>query len=78
MSAMSEIPLPHSAKSVVPWWLLRHETMLAVILLIALVVLGGLNSRFLTLDNLLNQRSMRSVTTRPPRAFPACPSIASN
>jgi len=48
---MSEIPLPHSAKSVVP----RHETMLAVILLIALVVLGGLNSRFLTLDNLLNQ-----------------------
>jgi len=52
---MSEIPLPHSAKSVVPWWLLRHETMLAVILLIALVVLGGLNSRFLTLDNLLNQ-----------------------
>jgi rhamnose transport system permease protein len=55
MSAMSEIPLPHSAKRVVPWWLLRHETMLAVILLIALVVLGGLNSRFLTLDNLLNQ-----------------------
>lgn len=29
--------------------------MLAVILLIALIVLGGLNSRFLTLDNLLNQ-----------------------
>ena len=52
---MSEIPLPHTAKRVVPWWLLRHETMLAVILLIALVVLGGLNSRFLTLDNLLNQ-----------------------
>ncbi|WFU38077.1 ABC transporter permease [Bradyrhizobium sp. CB82] len=55
MSAMSEIPLPSSAKRVVPWWLLRHETMLAVILLIALIVLGGLNSRFLTLDNLLNQ-----------------------
>ncbi|WP_284262630.1 ABC transporter permease [Bradyrhizobium iriomotense] len=55
MSAMSEIPLPHSAKRVVPWWLLRHETMLAVILLIALIVLGGLNNRFLTLDNLLNQ-----------------------
>ena len=52
---MSEVPLPHIAKRVVPWWLLRHETMLAVILLIALVVLGGLNSRFLTLDNLLNQ-----------------------
>ncbi|MGY8683331.1 ABC transporter permease [Bradyrhizobium sp. UFLA05-153] len=55
MSAMSEIPLPQTAKRVVPWWLLRHETMLAVILLIALIVLGGLNSRFLTLDNLLNQ-----------------------
>jgi len=52
---MSEIPLPHTAKRVVPWWLLRHETMLAVILLFALIVLGGLNSRFLTLDNLLNQ-----------------------
>lgn len=52
---MSEIPLPQTAKRVVPWWLLRHETMLAVILLIALIVLGGLNSRFLTLDNLLNQ-----------------------
>ena len=64
---MSEIPLPHSAKRVVPWWLLRHETMLAVILLIALVVLGGLNSRFLTLDNLLafatgNPRNVYTVT----------------
>jgi rhamnose transport system permease protein len=55
MSTMSEIPLPHTAKRVVPWWLLRHETMLALILLIALIVLGGLNNRFLTLDNLLNQ-----------------------
>jgi ribose/xylose/arabinose/galactoside ABC-type transport system permease subunit len=55
MSTMSEIPLPHTAKRVVPWWLLRHETMLALILLIALTVLGGLNNRFLTLDNLLNQ-----------------------
>ena len=52
---MSEIPLPQTAKRVAPWWLLRHETMLAAILLVALVVLGGLNSRFLTLDNLLNQ-----------------------
>ena len=52
---MSEIPLPQAAKRVVPWWLLRHETMLAVILLIALIGLGGLNNRFLTLDNLLNQ-----------------------
>jgi rhamnose transport system permease protein len=55
MSTMSEIPLPHTAKRVVPWWLLRHETMLALILLIALIVLGGFNNRFLTLDNLLNQ-----------------------
>jgi rhamnose transport system permease protein len=55
MSAMSEIPLPQTAKRVAPWWLLRHETMLAAILLIALIVLGALNSRFLTLDNLLNQ-----------------------
>jgi rhamnose transport system permease protein len=55
MSAMSEIPLPQAAKRVAPWWLLRHETMLAAILLIALIVLGALNSRFLTLDNLLNQ-----------------------
>lgn len=55
MSAMSEIPLPQTAKRVVPWWLLRHETMLAAILLVALIVLGALNNRFLTLDNLLNQ-----------------------
>ncbi|SFJ89932.1 ABC transporter permease [Bradyrhizobium sp. Gha] len=52
---MSEIPLPQTAKRIMPWWLLRHETMLAVILLVALIVLGSLNSRFLTIDNLLNQ-----------------------
>lgn len=52
---MSEIPLPQAAKRIVPWWLLRHETMLVVILLVALIVLGALNNRFLTLDNLLNQ-----------------------
>lgn len=52
---MSEIPLPQAAKRVVPWWLLRHETMLAAILLVALIILGALNNRFLTLDNLLNQ-----------------------
>lgn len=52
---MSEIPLPQAAKRVVPWWLLRHETMLAAILLVALIGLGALNNRFLTLDNLLNQ-----------------------
>jgi rhamnose transport system permease protein len=52
---MSEIPLPQTARRVAPWWLLRHETLLAVILLIALIVLGSLNGRFLTIDNLLNQ-----------------------
>lgn len=52
---MSEIPLPQTVKRAVPWWLLRHETMLAAILLIALIGLGALNNRFLTIDNLLNQ-----------------------
>ena len=52
---MSEIPLPETARRVAPWWVLRHETMLAAILLVALIVLGALNNRFLTLDNLLNQ-----------------------
>jgi len=52
---MSEIPLPQAARRLAPWWLTRHETMLAAILLVALIVLGALNGRFLTLDNLLNQ-----------------------
>jgi rhamnose transport system permease protein len=52
---MTEIPVPAAARRVAPQWLLRHETMLAVILIIALIVLGSLNGRFLTLDNLLNQ-----------------------
>jgi rhamnose transport system permease protein len=55
MTAMSEIPLPRAAKRAAPWWLTRHETMLAVILFIALIILGFMNNRFLTLDNLLNQ-----------------------
>jgi ribose transport system permease protein len=55
MSAMSEIPLPQTVKRIAPWWLLRHETMLAAILFVALIILGVLNNRFLTLDNLLNQ-----------------------
>jgi rhamnose transport system permease protein len=38
-----------------PRWLKRHETLLAIILIIALVGLGLMNDRFLTLDNLLNQ-----------------------
>jgi rhamnose transport system permease protein len=38
-----------------PRWLARHETMLAVILAVALIGLGALNDRFLTLDNILNQ-----------------------
>ena len=38
-----------------PRWLARHETLLAVILLVALAGLGAFNERFLTIDNLLNQ-----------------------
>ena len=38
-----------------PRWLTRHETLLAVILIVALAGLGAFNDRFLTLDNLLNQ-----------------------
>ena len=38
-----------------PWWLKRHETLLAIILAIALIGLGAFNDRFLTVDNLLNQ-----------------------
>ena len=34
-----------------PRWLKRHETLLAIILVIALIGLGLLNDRFLTLDN---------------------------
>jgi rhamnose transport system permease protein len=36
-------------------YLKRHETVLAVILIVALIGLGYLNDQFLTLDNLLNQ-----------------------
>jgi rhamnose transport system permease protein len=39
----------------IPWWLKRHETLLAIILVIALIGLGAFNDRFLTVDNLLNQ-----------------------
>jgi rhamnose transport system permease protein len=39
----------------IPWWLKRHETLLAIILVIALIGLGAFNERFLTVDNLLNQ-----------------------
>ncbi len=38
-----------------PWWLKRHETLLAIILVVALIGLGAFNDRFLTVDNLLNQ-----------------------
>jgi rhamnose transport system permease protein len=37
------------------WWLKRHEMLLAIILVIALIGLGAFNERFLTVDNLLNQ-----------------------
>ena len=38
-----------------PGWLVRHETILAMILAVALIGLGAFNDRFLTVDNLLNQ-----------------------
>jgi rhamnose transport system permease protein len=38
-----------------PRWLKRHETLLAIILVIALVALGAFNDRFLTVENLLDQ-----------------------
>jgi rhamnose transport system permease protein len=38
-----------------PWWITRHETLLALILVLALFALGAFNGRFLTVDNLLNQ-----------------------
>ena len=38
-----------------PRWLKQHETLLAIILIIALVSLGAFNNRFLTVDNLLDQ-----------------------
>ncbi len=50
MSVAAEAPRRRA-----PWWLKRHETLLAIILVIALVGLGAFNERFLTIDNLLNQ-----------------------
>ena len=60
-------PTPHGAgmeemslaietpKRKLPRWLMRHETLLAVILVIALLGLGAFNDRFLTVENILNQ-----------------------
>ena len=45
-----------------PPWLKRHETLLAIILLIALAGLGAFNDRFLTVDNLLDQGRFISET----------------
>jgi rhamnose transport system permease protein len=50
MSVAAETPVRGA-----PWWLKRHETLLAIILVIALIGLGAFNDRFLTVDNLLNQ-----------------------
>jgi rhamnose transport system permease protein len=47
------VPAPKEAR--MPRWLARHETLLALVLIIALAILGHYNERFLTLDNLLNQ-----------------------
>jgi rhamnose transport system permease protein len=50
MSLAAQVGVFHA-----PRWLARHETLLAAILMIALVGLGAFNDRFLTIDNLLNQ-----------------------
>ena len=47
--------LAPEVRSAVPRWLIRHETLLAAILVVALAILGLFNERFLTIDNLLNQ-----------------------
>ena len=47
--------LAANLRLVAPRWLARHETLLAAILAVALVILGAFNERFLTIDNLLNQ-----------------------
>src|ERR1700721_2837975 len=47
--------LAHEARSAAPRWLIRHETLLAAILVVALAILGLFNERFLTIDNLLSQ-----------------------
>jgi rhamnose transport system permease protein len=44
-----------SAARKTPTWVTRHETLLAIILVLALIALGAVNERFLTVDNLLNQ-----------------------
>jgi rhamnose transport system permease protein len=53
MEAMSAVAEAGPRRA--PWWLKRHETLLAIILAIALIGLGAFNDRFLTVDNLLNQ-----------------------
>jgi rhamnose transport system permease protein len=50
MSVAAQAPVRRA-----PRWLARHETLLTIILVIALIGLGAFNDRFLTLDNLLNQ-----------------------
>src|SRR5205814_10694750 len=47
--------LAPEVRSAAPRWVIRHETLLVAILLVALVILGLFNERFLTVDNLLNQ-----------------------
>jgi rhamnose transport system permease protein len=47
--------LAQGVRRAAPRWLIRHETILAAILVVALAILGLCNDRFLTIDNLLNQ-----------------------
>lgn len=47
--------VPTASSRRLPRWVTRHETILLVILVLALLGLGAFNARFLTLENLLNQ-----------------------
>ena len=76
--------LAPEVRSDAPRWLIRHETLLAAILVVALAILGLFNERFLTIDNLLNQgRLMTEVSillkrlagTVTPRSAPLTASV---
>ena len=52
--------------------LLRHETILAILTVIALIVLASLSDKFFTVENLLNDRiDVRDRTGATPNRFQA-------
>ena len=60
--------------------LLRHESILAVLLVLALVASSNLSDRFLTIDNLLNQGRMMTeagiIAVASTSAWPSAPRAA--